>query len=246
VFVVEGVPHHLMDDVDPAVTRTVTEWREAALAAIRDMVSRGKLPIVVGGTGLYIRALVDSPLPPAVPPQMAWRASTERVPLAEQVARLLALDPAAATHVDLKNPRRVLRALEVVEATGKPLAAQRRMGEPLVEAFQVGLLVERAELYRRIEAAVDRQLADGWVEEVRRLHAEGIPWEAPAMTSIGYRDVACFLQGALDEGELVRRLKRDTRQYAKRQQTWFGADARINWVKTTEAAEELVRRLLAS
>jgi len=244
VFMVEGVPHHLMDFLAPKKSMTVADWRRRALAAVRTIVARRHLPIIVGGTGLYTQALVDSYRIPAVPPQTGFRAAMESKSLDELVAQLVRLDSSAAKTVDLKNRRRVLRALEVVVYTGKSFADQRQKTKPVVDPLVIGITRPREELYRLINEAVDRRIERGWVEEVRSLLKKGIPSDAPAMTSIGYREIAQFIRGEITLEAAVVRIKQATRQYAKRQMTWFRRDQRIQWVHSEEEAEKLVRAFL--
>lgn len=230
----QGIPHHLFGFLAPDEVYSVTEWKAAVLAAIKDIVARGKLPILVGGTGLYLQALVDNYEPPTVPPQPELRAEMEALSLEQLVRRLEKLDPDAVTWVDLKNRRRVERALEVVTATGKSFKEQRLQGEPLVEALLVGLQRSPEELRARINTAIDEMFTRGWKEEVAQLHAAGIPWDAPAMTSIGYRDVGELLREEVSFEEAREHIEIATWHYAKRQLTWFKKDARIQWHQSKE------------
>ncbi len=236
------IPHYLMDFLPPEKIMTVAEWRERALKAIRGIAGRGHLPIVVGGTGLYVSALVDNFSIPQVPPNPALRESFERQPLSKLTDLLLKMDPSAAGVVDLRNPRRVIRALEICTFTGKPLAEQRTKRPPVIDAFMVGLRWPRETLHKRIDAAVDRMMEEGWPEEVRQLHKRGLSWNAPAMTSIGYREMGMYLRGELMLEDAVKRAKTATHQYAKRQETWFKRDRRIHWAKSEEEGMELVRK----
>jgi tRNA dimethylallyltransferase len=217
----QGIPHHLFGFLQPEQIYTVTEWKMVALACIKDIVARGKLPILVGGTGLYFQALVDNYEPPAVPPQPELRAEMEKRTLEQLVRQLEKLDPDAVTWVDLKNRRRVERALEVVTATGKSFKAQRLQGEKLVEALILGRQRSPEELRERINAAIDQMLARGWREEVEVLHTSGIAWDAPAMTSIGYRDLGELIRDDVSFEEALDHIRIATWQYAKRQLTWF-------------------------
>ena len=153
------------------------------------------------------------------------------------------VDPESAKRIDLKNPRRVLRALEVFTFTGESFYKQRTKSKPLFNALQIGINMPKAELYKRIETRVDRQIADGLIEETKKL-AEKYPWTLPSMSGIGYRQVGCYLRGEVTKDEAVEMLKKDTRNYAKRQTTWFKRDQRINWVSDPAEAEKLVRRFL--
>jgi tRNA dimethylallyltransferase len=236
------VPHHLLDVVEPGESFTLADYQRLATAAIAEIRSRGRLPLLVGGTGLYIRAITDRLVIPAVAPDRRLRARLE----AEEreygpghlYARLAALDPVAAMRIHPRNLRRLIRALEVTILSGTPISQQQGRGSPSGPLAMVGLAMERGALYRRIDARVDAQLAAGLVDEVRGLLASGIPVEAPAMQGLGYREIAGWLTGAYDFGEAVRRLKRNTRRYAKRQLTWFRQDPRIVWVATTGADAE--------
>lgn len=241
IFLVDDVPHHVMDVLPPDQLCTVTEWRQKALDAIGVITRRKHLPIVVGGTGLYIQSLVDNYQIPAVPPQSSFREAMESKSLKELVELLRRTDPEAAKVVDLKNPRRVLRALEVMTFTGQSFVGQRIPGKKLVDALLIAPYQEKELLHERIALSVDRMIQRGWIEEIERLRDQGVSWDAPAMTSIGYRELGMFVRGELGRDEAIELVKRATRQYAKRQMTWFKKDKRIHWVKTREEAEELVR-----
>ncbi|MCE9586307.1 tRNA (adenosine(37)-N6)-dimethylallyltransferase MiaA [Candidatus Uhrbacteria bacterium] len=244
MYLFEGVPHYLMDYLPPSDLLTVAEWREKAMTAIRGIRARGHLPLVVGGTGLYIQALVDNYQIPAVPPQDSFRRAMEGKPLAELVKLLLRLDPAAEKLVDIKNPRRVLRALEVATFTGKPFTEQKGAARPVIKPLLIAIKREREELRERIDLAVEAYVEAGWIDEIRRLHRSGIGWDAPAMTSIGYREFGSYIRGESTIEQAIERTKRATWQYAKRQLTWFRRDTRINWVKDEEEAEKLVAKWL--
>ncbi len=235
------IPHYLMDFMDPKKIMSVAEWRRVALKAINGIHRRGHLPIIVGGTGLYIKALVDNFAIPEVPPNPSLRSSYEKQPLNKLVDLLLKMDPDAETSVDLKNPRRVIRALEICTFTGKPVSQLRVKLTPVIDAFQVGIKWPREVLRERINQSITRMMEEGWPEEVRRLHDGGISWNAPAMTSIGYREIAAYIRGEIMLDEAILRAKRATYQYAKRQETWFKKDTRINWAKNEKQAMELIR-----
>ena len=236
------VPHYLMDFLPPENLISVAEWRERAYKAIKGIVRRGNLPIVVGGTGLYIKALIDNFSIPKVPPNPGLRSSFEKQPLKKLVEHLLTIDPSADTAIDLKNPRRVIRAIEICTFTGKPIKELRVKKPPIIDAFQVAIKFSREELRRRIDSSIDRMMEEGWPEEVRKLHKSGINWDAPAMTSIGYRDMGRYIRGEIMLDEAIRLTKISTYQYAKRQETWFKRDPRIHWVNNKKQAIELVTK----
>jgi tRNA dimethylallyltransferase len=238
---VEGVAHHLYAEQDPRRPLTVAEWRDLAMERIRDIENHGKMPIVVGGTGLYLRAVIDNPQYPTVPPQEVWRVAQAERPLDDLVAELRKKDPAAAERVDLKNPRRVLRALEIATfgASAEPV-----FGPPLVEAIQVGIDWPREDLYRRVEANVDTMLRDGWMDEVRSQMADGLPMDLPAWNAIGYRELREVAEGRRALEDAVAAIKTASRHFAKRQLTWFRRDGRIRWIGGASEASSLVEEFL--
>jgi tRNA dimethylallyltransferase len=233
-YLVNDVPHYLMDFLSPEQTYTVMDWQASALRAIRGITKRGRLPIVVGGTGLYISSLVDNYGFSGVPPQPELRKAYEQKSLEELARVLLAADADAGSVVDLKNKRRVVRALEVVAFSGQKVSVLRAKSKPLVEAFQVGISRTTQELKDRLEDTVDNMVRRGLVKEVRGLLADGLSPDTPGMTSIGYRDIVRFLHGEISEAEAVLLMKRHTRQYTKRQITWFKRDTRIHWIASEE------------
>jgi tRNA dimethylallyltransferase len=243
-YLVDGVPHYLMDFLDPSVQLTAAEWRESALTAIKGIHQRNRLPIVVGGTGLYLQALIDNYSFPKVEPKPHLRAAFEKKTLEELAALLVKLDPDAAQAVDLKNPRRVIRALEVITFTGKPFTAQKKLGKPLVEAFQVGIHWPREELNARIDAQIENMIDRGWIDEIREIVASGVSPDAPAMTSIGYRELLAYIRGEKTLESAVAACKTAVHRYAKRQETWFRHDPRIHWAHDEDEAVEMVEEWL--
>lgn len=258
-YIVDGVPHHLIDIVNPEEEFTLSDFKKLALVKIDDILKRGKLPIIVGGTGLYIQAIVDNLDIPKVAPDKKLRAELEKLTLAELVEKLKIADPEAYTKVDLQNPRRVLRALEVVLTTGQSFVRQQTKSAPLFDVLQIGLKWPREELYNRINQRVDVQIKNGLVDEVRDLSSmlqkkltqgcfgnsprapswkEGEVWRLPSMSGIGYRQFKDYLEGKSVLAEAMEKLKRDTRNYAKKQETWFKRDQRILWLKGETALVE--------
>ncbi len=243
VFVVDGVPHHLMDIVEPDESFTLADFKERAIVMIDDVLKRGKLPIVVGGTGLYIQALVDNLDIPKVIPDAKLRADLEKKTLIEQVVMLKKIDPESAEKIDLKNPRRVLRALEVAMSSGESFLAQQKKGKPIYEALQIGIDVPREKLYGRINARVDEQIKQGLAEETSGLNKK-YDWALPSMSGIGYKQMGYYLRGEMSLEEAVEILKRDTRRYAKKQMTWFRRDKRIKWLGDFKEAEKAVKKFI--
>lgn len=234
-----GVPHHLIDVVAPSKTLTLADYKRRAIRAIRGILKRGRLPIVVGGTGLYVRAIVENLEIPEVPPDPEYRASLERRGKAWVLARLKKLDPDYAARIG-PNPRYAVRALEVIRATGKPFGAQQGKGEPLFDALVVGIDPGKEELDRRIDRRVDAMLRAGLVEEARRL-AKRHAWDLPSMSGIGYHELKEHLEGKQGLAEAVDAIKADTRRYAKRQMTWWRRINKVEWYGRPEA---VLRRAL--
>lgn len=229
-YVVEGIPHFMMDIVDPGTDFSLADFKTQAISHINDILRRGKLPIIVGGTGLYIWALVDNLDIPKVEPHKKLRQEMEKEPLSKLVAQLKKIDPESAKQIDLNNPRRVLRALEVFITSGESFFKQRTKSDPLYDALEIGINPPRAELYKRIGARVDQQIKDGLVEEVTKLVKQKYGWNLPSMSGIGYKQIGYFLRGEKTLPEAIEILKRDTRRYAKKQMTWFKRDNRIHWL----------------
>ncbi len=235
------VPHHLIDVTTPDQPWSLSQYQAAAQAAIDAIRERGRLPLLVGGTGQYVRALTEGWLLPAGAPQGPVRAELDealaRAGLAPLVARLQALDPASAARIDLRNPRRVIRALEVVLTTGESFAAQRRRQAPPYTSVLLGLTRPRPELYARIDARVDAMLAAGLVAEVEGLVARGYGWDLPAMSALGYRQIGAYLRGECSLDDAVAQIKRDTRQFVRRQANWFKpTDPAIRWFSAGSAS----------
>lgn len=229
------VPHHLLDLVGPEERFSAGELARRGRRAIAEIRGRGRLPIVVGGSGFYLRALLEglSPLPPADPElrrELARRAADEGAEIIHR--ELAAVDPETARRLAPADVQRVVRALEVARSTGLPLSAwiaARPAGEEPLAAVRVGLTLPRALLYDLIAARVARMLADGWVEEVRGLLDRGVDPEAPAFQAIGYRQLVRFVRGEWSLEEAVADTVRATRRFAKRQLTWFRNEPEVRW-----------------
>ncbi len=228
------LPHHLIDVVWPDEPYTLAQYQHAAQAAIADIHARGGIPVLVGGTGLYVRAVVDGLAIPEVAPNPELRAELEAEAAANGAemlhARLAALDPTYAARVAPTNVRRVIRALEVCLTTGQPFSAQQGARPTPYRTLTLGLNMDRAALYARADARIDAMLAAGLVAETEALMARGYGWELPAMSSLGYREVGAYLRGELTLAEAIERFKLATHAYIRRQLTWFRPDARIHWL----------------
>ncbi|HRN51543.1 MAG TPA: tRNA (adenosine(37)-N6)-dimethylallyltransferase MiaA [Anaerolineales bacterium] len=246
------VRHHLIDIANPDETLSLAVFQQQAVAAIANIHSRGKLPLLVGGTGQYMQAILEGWVPPALPPQPALRAALEQ--WRKQIGgdalhtRLAVLDPAAAANIDRRNVRRTLRALEVIFATGRRFSAQRGQAPSPYRVLRLGLTRPRPELYARIDARIDAMLAAGWLDEVRCLLAAGYAPSLPSLSAIGYAQLAQHLAGELTLDEAGTEIKRLTRSFVRRQYAWFKpADPDIHWVDLTQpGAERAIDTAIAS
>jgi tRNA dimethylallyltransferase len=245
------VPFHLIDVADPDQDFTVADFAALAEEAIAGIRARGCVPLIVGGTGLYVRAVTAILSIPHVPPQPEIRAAlwaeAEEAGTPALHARLAAADPVSAARILPNDRKRIVRALEVWQVTGRPLSAfhtpEGVQGVPRPNTRVFGLRMARERLYRRIEERVKAMLAAGLIAEVRGLLAAGYGPEHKAMGSLGYRHAVAHLRAP---GESVAaELARDTRRYAKRQMSWFNADKRVRWIDVDEMAPEEVARRIA-
>jgi tRNA dimethylallyltransferase len=233
----EGIPFHLLDVVRPDEEFTLADFARLAEESIGAIRERGHVPILVGGTGLYIRAVTAVLTMPSVPPQPEIRAKlwdeAEREGAPFLHHRLRDVDPVAAEKILPGDAKRIIRALEVYRVTGKPMSSfhtpEGVHGVPRTNTHLFGLTMARQILYQRIEARVDAMMAAGFVDEVRGLVSAGFGPERKAMQSLGYRHLLSYLRGEIAEDIAVSELKRDTRRYAKRQMIWFNADPNIIW-----------------
>ncbi len=234
------VPHHLIDVVEPDEPFDAARYAALARQAVADIRRRGKVPLVVGGTGLYIKALLHGLFPgPAGDPAVRLRLTAELAARGVEAlhARLALGDPETARRLHPRDTARILRALEVLETTGRPISALQqahRFADSPYAPLILGLEVDRPTLAARIDRRVEEMLAAGFEDEVRGLLAAGFSPRLKSMQSLGYRHVAAWLEGRISREEAVRTMKRDTRHYAKRQMTWFRATAGIRWVSPAE------------
>jgi tRNA dimethylallyltransferase len=237
------LPHALIDVVWPDESYTLAQYQADAQQAIVAIAREGALPLLIGGTGLYVRAVVDGLAIPTVAPQPALRAELEAEAAAQGAAmlheRLAALDPTSAAQIAPTNVRRVIRALEVCLVTGRPFSEQQGARATPYRTLTLGLNMDRAALYARADARIDAMLAAGVVEETAGLVARGYDWRLPSMSSLGYREIGAYLRGELSLAEAVERFKLATHRYIRRQVTWFRPDAGIIWLDAAQPPETL-------
>jgi tRNA dimethylallyltransferase len=246
----EGIPHHLLDVLDVHQDSTVAWYQEKAREKISEIHSGGSHAIIVGGTGLYIKAILDELNFPETDPAIRAKLNQEAEDFgaARLFERLEQLDPAAAISIDRANTRRIIRALEVIEITGQPFTANlpREASTQYPDAMQFGLVMDREKLGERIEARVDRMWDLGFVKEVDVLVGKGLINGVTAKRALGYAQILAMRDGQMTESEAKEDTKRATRQYARRQETWFSRDSRITWIAPHQNRLEIVREKLNS
>ena len=240
----QGIRHHMLDVLDVNQDSTVAWYQSDARAAIDEIHSRGKNVVMVGGTGLYIKAVIDELNFPDTDPMVrhTLNKEAEELGIDAMFDRLEKLDPAAALAIDRANLRRIIRALEVIEITGKPFTANLPRQESIryPRARQFGLVMDRDDLSERIDVRVNSMFEQGLVAEVQKLISEGLLQGRTAQRALGYSQVISHLNNELSLDAAIEETKRATRQYARRQETWFSRDSRIKWIATRQNRLETI------
>jgi len=227
-----GVPHYLIDIISPQKQFTVTEFKTKAQKAIGEILKKGKLPIIVGGTGFYIQALVDNIDMPDVPPNKTLRNKLETMSTEKLNALLKKKDPRRYEEIEEHDRTRIIRALEIVEFLGKVPKATKN--KPLYNPLFIGLDIPKKELEEKIETRLLKRLRAGMMAEIKRLHENGVSWKRMEALGLEYKYGAQFAKGELSKDEFIKTLFTKIKQYAKRQRTWFKRDKRIQWFKPIE------------
>jgi tRNA dimethylallyltransferase len=249
------MPHHLIDVADPDEVWSLAKFQDAANDAILDIHSRGRLPMLVGGTGQYLRAVIEGWDIPRTKPDKHLRKAlndwAEQIGAHELHYRLTILDPQAAAKIDPRNVRRTVRALEVIFHTGKLFSEQRSVRQSPYDALVVGLTRDREELYQRVDTRIQDMLASGFVAEVSDLLSQGYSPSLATLSAIGYREIVAYLQGEISLDEAQERMKRQTRVFIRRQANWFKPDdPNIHWFDASrqpiDAIETLIQNWLES
>ncbi|WP_181764571.1 tRNA (adenosine(37)-N6)-dimethylallyltransferase MiaA [Streptomyces albidus (ex Kaewkla and Franco 2022)] len=244
----EGVPHQMLDIWDVTVAASVAEYQRLARAEIDRLLAEGRVPVLVGGSGLYVRGAIDAMDFPGTDPSVRARLEEELAEHGSGVLhmRLAEADPGAARAILPSNGRRIVRALEVIEITGRPFTANLPGHEAVYETVQIGVDVARPELDERIAARVDRMWEAGLVGEVRALEAAGLRTGRTASRALGYQQVLAMLAGECTDQEAREETVRATKRFARRQDSWFRRDPRVHWLSGAEADRaELTGKALA-
>ena len=241
-------PHHLLDVVEPDEVLTLAEFQERAWAAMDEIHGQEHLPLLVGGTGQWVKAVIEGWGLPRVPPDPELRAELEAQAL--QVgpeafhARLAAIDPASAGKINPRNVRRVIRALEVYHKTGVPISQLQQKTAPPYQVLQIGLTLPWELLYERIDRRIEAMMNEGLLAEVQGLVEAGYGWDKPALSSLGYRQFEPYFRGEITLEEAVASIKKETRRFVRQQYNWFRRDdPQIHWVDVRSLPAEYPRLL---
>ena len=239
----QGIPHYLLDVASPKRRFTVAQYRNLALKAINKIFRKDKIPILCGGTGFYIRAVVDGIVIPEVKPDWRLRSNLNKLSAAELYQKLKKLDPKRAKTIERKNKRRLIRAIEIVIKTKKPVPALKKNPLPY-PVLMIGIKKEKKELSSLIRRRLLRRLKRGMIAEVKKLKKSGLSWKRLEEFGLEYRWVARFLQKKLNYQEMLKKLQKDIEHFAKRQMTWFKKEKRIQWIKNQKETEKLIEKFL--
>jgi len=239
-----AIPHHLLDVASPRRTFTVAAYQRHAGKALRGIVRRGKVPIICGGTGLYIDALLNGTVFPRVKPDLALRRKLEKRAAEDLFAELTEKDPRRAQSVDQRNKRRLIRALEIIATTGRPVPSLQAR-KPAMPVLKLGLLPSSLTLHQKIHRRLAKRVRHRMVGEARSLHRQGMSWKKMEAFGLEYRYVSRYLQGKLGKTAMLEELEKEIRHYARRQVTWFKRDKEVIWLADQKGAGTLVRRFLS-
>lgn len=240
-----GIPHYLLDVANPKIRFTVAQYQKLAKKAIEEIQAKNKIPFLVGGTGFYIQSVVDGIVIPEVKPDWELREKLSKKPLSALVKQLAELDPVRAGNIDQNNPRRVLRALEIVLATGKPVPTSSHGEKSNFETLQIGIKKSPTELKNLIHKRLMARLKNNaMINEVKKLHKSGLSWKRLEELGLEYRFVAQYLQNKINYQEMIDKIQLESEHFAKRQMTWFKRDKRIHWITNLKNAGPLIKNFL--
>ena len=242
-LLIDDILHHLFNIKSPNQKFSLSQYKKLAIKTINSIHKRNKIPILVGGTGLYISAIVDNLEIPKAIPNKKIRERLEKHTEKYLFKKLQKIDLKSAKIISENNKRKLIRALEVYEITGKPFSSQQIKGEPLFNVLQIGIKIDREELYKKIDSRVDKMIKAGLIKETKKLSKKYCS-NLPAMSGIGYFEIGAYLKNEMSLEESTQRIKFRTHQYARRQITWFKRDERIVWVKKYKKSEKLIKSFL--
>ncbi|MBI2050069.1 MAG: tRNA (adenosine(37)-N6)-dimethylallyltransferase MiaA [Candidatus Staskawiczbacteria bacterium] len=239
-----GIPHHLLNVASPKRKFTVSQYQKLALLAIKKIHKNNKIPFLVGGSGFYIKSVIDKNIIPEVRPDWKLRKKLEQKNNKDLLATLLKIDPKRASSIDKNNPRRLIRALEIVLKTGTAVPVLSHAEEPKFDILQIGIKKSPKELKKLIRQRLLKEFENGLITEVKKLKTSGISFKRLEELGLEYSFVAQYLQKKLPYREMLKKLQKEIEHFSKRQITWFKRDKRIKWVKNYKEAENLVKNFL--
>lgn len=239
-----GIGHHLLSVTSPKSIFTVTRYRKLALSAIKKIQKNGQVPILCGGTGFYVQSVIDGIVIPEVKPNWKLRQKLEKISADKLFETLKKLDPARAKTIEAKNPRRLIRAIEIVKATKKPVPELKKMPLPY-DILMIGVKKSAMTLKKLIAKRTEKRLKSGMVKEVQKLKDSGLSWKKLEDFGLEYRAGAQYLQKKITREQMVETIKKEDWQYAKRQVMWFKRDSRIRWIKTPPQALNLAKKYIS-
>ncbi|MFZ2153809.1 MAG: tRNA (adenosine(37)-N6)-dimethylallyltransferase MiaA [Candidatus Moraniibacteriota bacterium] len=245
VFVSEGVPHYMIDIVSPRTDFSVAKFKKRATRHIEDILKRGKVPIICGGTGFWIQSIVDDIIYPQVKPDWKLREKLEKQSLEKLLEKLKKLDPQRAKTVDIKNKIRLIRAIEICQALGNVPAINLGPKTKTYEFLQLGIEREKEILHERIKLNVTQRFNSGMINEVENLHNSGLSWKKIMSFGLSYKLIPLYLKGEISsQADLIEKIYLAEKQYAKRQLTWFKKDKRIKWLTDYKEIEQTVENFI--
>lgn len=234
-----SIPHYLLDVANPKRKFSVAQYQKLALRVIKDIQKRGKLPILVGGTGFYIQSVVDGVAIPEIKPNWALRAKLEKLTTEQMFEKLKQLDPERAKNVDSKNPRRLVRALEIIITTGKPV--EKIQTKNNFSILQIGIKKSPKELKKLVAKRLSQRLKNNaLINEVKKLHRI-LSWKRLEEFGLEYKFVAQYLQKKITKEEMIEKIQIESEHYIKRQMTWFKRDKKIHWINNLKQAKTLIK-----
>jgi len=244
MYEMQGISHYMLSIVSPKRKFTVAEFQKLALKKIKEIQKKGKLPFLVGGTGFYIKSIVENIVFPEVKPNWQLRKKLEKKSTNELFLMLQKLDPARAKNIDPKNPHRLMRSIEIVKFTGKPVPKTSLSTPVFKDVLQIGMKKSSKELKKAIKRRLEKRLKIGMVNEVKKLHKNGLSWQRLEELGLEYRYIAQYLQNKLTHQEMVNNIQKESEHFAKRQITWFKRDKKIKWVKNKIEAVNLIKKFI--
>jgi tRNA dimethylallyltransferase len=239
----KGIPHYLLDVASPRQKFTVAHYQKLAKSAINKILKKNKIPIICGGTGFYIQSVIDGIVIPKVKPDWKLRTKLAKKSVAELYKMLKRIDPARAKNIEKKNPRRLIRAIEIVTTTKKPVSKLELNPLPY-PILLIGTKKSKEELKKLIYKRLIKRLGHGMIAEIKKLKNSGVSWKRLESFGLEYRWIARFLQNKISKKEMIEKLQKDIEQFARRQMVWFKRDKRIKWVASPKQTEKLVKKFI--